>query len=115
MRDSAADGSEDMEAVKSMIGEWSATYAAVADRSASINSSQNEVFVALTKRRADIDAFKELFGPNSGGTPRRALGVRISSRDVKLYFPKKGPKFSEPDLLPNVYPSPQRLLRELRP
>jgi hypothetical protein len=73
MRDSAADGSEDMEAVKSMIWEWSATYAAVADRSASINSSQNEVYVALTKRRADIDAFKEIFGPDSGASPAERL------------------------------------------
>jgi hypothetical protein len=51
MRDSAADGSEYMEAVKSIIGEWSATYAAVAGRSDSINSSQNEVSVALRNRR----------------------------------------------------------------
>jgi hypothetical protein len=66
MRDSAADGSEYMEAVKSMIKEWSEKYPAVEDRSASINSSQNEVYIALTKRRADIDALKRFLVPIPG-------------------------------------------------
>jgi hypothetical protein len=84
MRDSAADGSEDTESVKSMTGEWSATYAAVADRSASINSSQNEVSVALTKRHADMDVFKELFGPDSGASPAERLEYGSLLRETLL-------------------------------
>jgi hypothetical protein len=58
MRNSAAEVSEDIEAVKSMIGEWSATNATVADRSASGSSSQNKVSVTqpVSNQMADVVA-----------------------------------------------------------